>query len=214
MKIREVLRSDLIHIPALFFEWTRELDSLPYPYQSDVSDYSLYLLQRVQEREGMENRGMRSPWNIFVAIPQGNVAKGFIEVEVQRRFYGKVSVIFKVLNFAIDRKSRGLGISKELFGAAMKWEEGFGAQAIEVIVPARSNYHKFWAAAGARTFSTNLVFAKENWELFKEGEFEWANHHMYEDTLIGSSEIKTPKAPQESTEIRSKEKPDLTLAKG
>jgi GNAT superfamily N-acetyltransferase len=213
MKIREVLRSDLIHIPALFFEWQRELDPLPYPCQNDVSDYSLYLLNRVAERENLENRGVRCPWNIFVAIPQGNVAKGFIEVEIQRRFYGKVDFILKVLNFAIDRKSRGLGIGKDLMNAAMKFEEGFGAQAIEVTVPAKSAYHKLWAAAGARTFSTNLVFAKEDWTLFKEGDFEWSNR-MQEDTLIISSEIKTPKAPPDSTETPKKEKPDLTLAKG
>lgn len=213
MKVREVLRSDLIHIPALFFEWQRELDPLPYPCQNDVSDYSLYLLNRMQVREVMENRGQRCPWNIFVAIPQGNVAKGFIEIEVERRFYGKVDVVMKILNFAIDRKSRGLGIAKDLMKAIMKFEEGFGAQAIEVVVPAKSAYHKFWATAGARTFSTNLVFAKDNWELFKEGDFEWSNR-MQEDMLTISSETKTPKAPPESTEIPSKEKPDLTLAKG
>lgn len=212
MKIREILRSDLIYIPSVFLDSN---EGTPYPIldKNIAKDLGFYYLNRIQQRDQVETIGQSLPWNVFVAIPQGNVVKGFVEVVVEQRFFTQPRIVCRVLQFCIDAKSLNRGIAKELFKTVIAFGAQFQAQAIEVMAPLKSKTHAFWAKAGAKTFSVQAVFAKNNWELFNEGDFEWASDHMQEEWLTGSMETKIQKAQQESTEMSSKEKEPLTLVK-
>lgn len=218
MKIREVLRSDLVNVMLMYAEWQKgQGESPPYPLKNIENmsqEYNWFLMQQLRNRDAMENEGKLYPWEIFVAIPQGNVVKGYIEVLVEPRAFGLVKVVCRIGRFIVDEKSRGLDIGKPLFQRALAFGAQFGAQSVEVTTPIRGKDHEFWAKVGARSYSTNLVFAKDNWNLFDEGDLEWASDRMQGAMQIGSMETKIPKVPQESIEIPSKERPDLILAKG
>lgn len=219
MKIREILRSDLIYIPGIFEETVEENTNnpgvSPYPIQKGASDdFTLYLMGKIHQKEKVQAAGQNFPWECFVVIPQGNVTKGFAEVAIEQNFYGQPRIICRILHFGIDTKSRNRGLAKILMKEIVRFAAAWGAQAIEVSTPAKSPAHAFWARNGARTYSVNSVFAKKDWSLFTEGDFEWACDHMQEEWQIGSSEIKTPKVQPESTETSPTPKIALVSGKG
>ena len=217
MKIREILRSDLVYVPELFLEWDKEQKEagVPYPYNNGAgAEFNLYALARIKKRDEFESVGGQFPWEIFVGIPQGNVPKGYVEVCIEQRFVGQPKVVCRILGLYVEPKSRNRGIARELFRSVVRFGAKFGAQAIEVAFIPKSRDHAFWLKCGIRSFMMQGVFAKNNWELFTEEDFEWASDHMQEEWQIGSSETKTPKVQPESTETSEKGKEALILVKG
>lgn len=232
MKIRPILRSDLIHIPILVEEWLKEqevdLARIPYPFRDpNVSaDYNFYLMNRIRERENCESRGLRYPWEAFVMIPQGNVAKGFAEVQIGQRFFQWPRVYCDMMMLFVEKKSRGRGFGNSLLREMVRWGNSFGVQAFELNYVPGSGSHKMWARSKARTYLMRGVFVEDNWKpITEEGGIKCLSSQVEavrdkvsqlgpEDLQNGSMGIKEKKDQQDSIEMSSQEKVPLTLAKG
>lgn len=164
LKIRDMLRSDLIHVTPMYRAMIKEAKADPafvdYPkvFDDSFEEFTYDTLRILGEQ-------IEKDWhqNIkFLSAVHGGVAKGFSIGMIGTRPFFQPKVFMQGLLLYVEPQFREQGIGNELIKQLCDWGRSHGAGAFEAWTIPGSFAHRRWHGAGMKVYNASLVFADKD----------------------------------------------------